>query len=133
MNWTEISKQAGLTEDFMREYQEELMWNLLCEYQVLSEDFIEEMEKKVNWDILASYQRVSFPFIKKHNFHFFRKYLERNPYLSFTEEDWNVLFPDSELEHFKQAVDNIKEQRGTLEALQAKRNQLEQELRILLK
>lgn len=68
MNWTEISKQAGLTEDFIREHEDDMDWEMISKHQTLSMDFIIEYKDKMSMEVL-----------------------KQNPLLSFTEEEWMTM------------------------------------------
>ena len=47
--WAVILCYQVLSEDFIREFQEEVNWRYISYYQVLSEDFIREFSESVNW------------------------------------------------------------------------------------
>lgn len=64
-NWVEFLIRKRLSEDFIREFQYCINWNLVSSYQVLSEEFIEEFKDLVNWDHISRYQKISLDFIKK--------------------------------------------------------------------
>ena len=66
-DWTSLSRHNGLTEDFIREFADEVNWECISSYQHLSEDFIREFKRKVNWDGISSYQHLSEDFIREFN------------------------------------------------------------------
>ena len=63
--WIEISRHKGLTEDFIREFKNEVNWNFISCCQHLSEDFIREFQYEVNWDYIAADQQLSEDFIRE--------------------------------------------------------------------
>ena len=66
IDWEEIAEDFALSEEFMREFQEELPWDILSSEQTLSESFIEEFGHKVYWDKISRYQKLSEAFIQKY-------------------------------------------------------------------
>ena len=64
-DWISVSRHEGLTEDFIREYQDKVAWGNISAYQHLSEDFIREFEDKVCWYCISTYQRLSENFIRE--------------------------------------------------------------------
>ena len=42
-------KKNKLSEDFIREFQDKVVWRYISEYQTLSEDFKEEFKDKINF------------------------------------------------------------------------------------
>lgn len=64
-DWIEVSCHKGLTEDFIREFEDKVNWNWISKYQHLSEDFIREFKNKVNWCCVSTYQRLSEDFIRE--------------------------------------------------------------------
>ena len=52
-----------LSESYMREYKEYLLWGKLCQWQKMSIDFIEEMDKKgwIKWWNLALNEKINIP------------------------------------------------------------------------
>lgn len=66
MNWSNISLQRGLSENFIEEHANDLHWHYICFVQKLSEDFIEKMEEYIDWGQISHFQTLSEPFIKKH-------------------------------------------------------------------
>ena len=64
-DWISVSRHEGLTEDFIREYQDKVAWESISFYQLLSEDFIREFKDKVSWYCISTYQRLSEDFIRE--------------------------------------------------------------------
>jgi hypothetical protein len=54
-----------LSEDFIREYQNEVHWEYISLFQTLSEDFIQEFQNFVDWVNISIFQKLSGEFIKK--------------------------------------------------------------------
>ena len=48
-DWRKISTTRGLSESFIREFQDKVEWHFICENQILSESFIREFQDKVDW------------------------------------------------------------------------------------
>ena len=55
-----------LTEDFIREFQDHVIWGNICFRQFLSEEFLEEFQDKIKWKIISGYQKLSENFIRKY-------------------------------------------------------------------
>ena len=64
-SWLSLSTHKGLTEDFIREFQDKMNWYWISEYQHLSEDFIREFAYKVDWENISAYQHLSEDFIRE--------------------------------------------------------------------
>ncbi len=60
-NWNEINfyKDNKLSEDFIREFQNNINWELVSQYQQLSEDFIREFYNRVDWYYISAYKKLS--------------------------------------------------------------------------
>lgn len=72
-NWLAISVYPNLTEEFIREFSNELDWFYISEHE-LSESFIKEFSHKVNWNKIWRYQsNLSNSFIIE-----FRNHIEWN-------------------------------------------------------
>ena len=63
--WTDVSCHKGLTEDFIREFADEVNWFSISHYQHLSEDFIREFKDKVYWFSISEQQHLSENFIRE--------------------------------------------------------------------
>ena len=68
-NLNEICHMRGLSEDFIREFQNKIeetrSWDRISGYQKLSEDFIREFKDKLSWDRISGYQKLSEDFIRE--------------------------------------------------------------------
>jgi hypothetical protein len=58
MSWYNISKNQVLSEELIRDFQNEVNWIAISEHQYLSSDFIREMQNKIIWPFL--WQRINF-------------------------------------------------------------------------
>ena len=58
-NWRALSRHNGLTEDFIREFQDKVHWDCISIYQHLSEEFIREFKDDVVWTLISIYQHLS--------------------------------------------------------------------------
>lgn len=58
--WNEISNRHDLTEDFIREFADNINWRVLSgsENLVLSDEFLEEFSDKIVWPWISSYKRL---------------------------------------------------------------------------
>ena len=52
-NWMNLSEHTGLTEDFIREFGDNLDWYWISARQRLSEEFIEEFKDKLDMGFIA--------------------------------------------------------------------------------
>ena len=64
-DWGMISQINYLSEDFIREFQDKVVWDYVCYKQKLSEDFIREFQNKVNWHWISIHQTLSEDFINE--------------------------------------------------------------------
>lgn len=64
-SWNVISIHVDLSEDFIREFQNEVDWDSISQYQNLSESFMEEFQHKLNWYLISTCQKMSEDFIIK--------------------------------------------------------------------
>ena len=64
-DWTKISEQENLSEDFIREFESKVNWRSISIYTTLSEDFIREFESKVDWIWISESQELSEDFIRE--------------------------------------------------------------------
>ena len=62
--WYNISLYQRLSEEFIREFQDKVYWRYISDKQILSESFIKEFESKIAWDIIFCSQKLSEQFIK---------------------------------------------------------------------
>ena len=65
LNWRALSRHNGLTEEFIREFQDEVHWDCILIYQHLSEEFIREFKDDVVWTLISIYQHLSEDFIRE--------------------------------------------------------------------
>lgn len=66
-DWYYICNYCKLTEDMIREFQNQVDWYFICSRQKLSESFIEEFKDKVKWVRIGKYQKLSMEFIIKYS------------------------------------------------------------------
>ena len=83
--WSSISK-SRLTEDFIREFQNQVDWVYISSYQRLSEDFIREFEHKVDWVRISIHQILSDEFILE-----FRDSMDWDRYLFYQEASFSII------------------------------------------
>ena len=65
VDWTFISYNQKLSEDFIREFQDKLDWHNISVHQTLSENFIRKFKDKVDWDYISWKQKLSEDFIRE--------------------------------------------------------------------
>jgi len=65
INWTNLSRDQVLSEDFIREFQDKVDWDYISINQILSENFIREFKDKVDWHWISKYQTLSEEFIRE--------------------------------------------------------------------
>ena len=65
VKWGYISAKQHLSEEFIREFADEVDWVGISLCQRLSEDFIREFKDKVGWYCVSKYQRLSEDFIRE--------------------------------------------------------------------
>jgi hypothetical protein len=63
--WSGISQHQKLSEDFIREFKNDVDWDYISSYQRLSEDFIREFQDRVNWYWISIFQKLSENFIRE--------------------------------------------------------------------
>ena len=64
-DWMSVSAHKFLTEDFIREFADEVKWGYISAKQHLSEEFIREFADEVNWVGISLCQRLSEDFIRE--------------------------------------------------------------------
>ena len=57
--WRELSAHRYLSEDFIREFKDDVSWFQISIYQRLSEDFIREFADRVDWGSISKCQHLS--------------------------------------------------------------------------
>ena len=65
INWSKISTDYKLSENFIREFKDKVDWVYISKHQILSENFIKEFEDKVDWYNICVYQKLSEDFIRE--------------------------------------------------------------------
>ena len=63
--WRELSSHRYLSEDFIREFKDDVSWFQISMYQRLSEDFIREFADRVDWGSISKCQHLSEDFIRE--------------------------------------------------------------------
>lgn len=61
-----INPSQTFSEGFIRDFRNELNWEILIKRSFLSEKFIEEFADCINWPLTCYYQIISEKFIRKH-------------------------------------------------------------------
>ena len=64
VNWLYISYYYKLSENFIKEFQDEVYWGYISKNQKLSESFIEEFKHKIYWCEISIYQKLLIKFKK---------------------------------------------------------------------
>ena len=64
-DWMRISARQKLSEDFIREFEDNVDWGCISANQKLSENFIREFQDKVNWLCISAQQKLSEAFIRE--------------------------------------------------------------------
>lgn len=59
LDWYGISMSKKLSEGFIREFKDNVVWSYISAYQKLSEDFIREFKNKVDWFNISKHQKLS--------------------------------------------------------------------------
>ena len=79
--WIKLSSKCKLSEDFIREFKDNLNWNYISRNQKLSEDFIREFQDKVNWKYISEKQTLSKDFIREFQDRIKFEFLQDNKHL----------------------------------------------------
>jgi len=58
-DWIEICEKYKLSEEFIREFSEEVYWDYISVFQPLSDELIREFSEKVNWYCIIGNQNMS--------------------------------------------------------------------------
>ena len=97
--WRELSAHRYLSEDFIREFKDDVSWFQISIYQRLSEDFIREFADRVDWGSISKCQHLSEDFIRefqdKVKWYWISRYqhLHENFIREFAGEvDWDCIF-----------------------------------------
>ena len=67
VDWYWISINQRLSEEFIREFKDRVTWDWISRYQTLSENFIREFKDRVDWYWISANQTLSAKFIKEFN------------------------------------------------------------------
>jgi hypothetical protein len=67
LNWPQISYIQKISEEFICEFQDKVDWGYISFRQILSEDFMKKFTDKVNWDNVSSKQLMSNGFIHENS------------------------------------------------------------------
>jgi hypothetical protein len=94
--WEYICSNQKLSEEFIREFFNRVDWEYISISQKLSEGFIREFSNKVDWECIAEYQKLSEGFIRENsnklNFGYIAKYQKLS--LEFIKE-YNLEIPET--------------------------------------
>ena len=63
--WTDASYYLNLSEEFIREFKNEVDWENISAFQILTENFIREFKGLVYWPYISGKQELSFNFIRE--------------------------------------------------------------------
>lgn len=95
MDWNQISRQPDLSEDFIREYEKQINWDILLlsqnKSEKINESFVENLKDVIDWSAVARSQLLSFSFIKQHLPRLPVKWLMGNTRLRFSTIQWEEL------------------------------------------
>ena len=64
-DWEGVSREKDLSEEFIREFKNDLEWFSVSKFQKLSESLIVELKGYVNWLGVSKYQKLSENFIRE--------------------------------------------------------------------
>ena len=65
IDWSKLSKDEILSEEFIKTYAEFLDWANICTFQKLSENLIRDYLQYINWNCLSACQELSEEFIEE--------------------------------------------------------------------
>ena len=65
VDWENISRYQTLSEEFIREFKDKVVWHNISFSQTLSEEFIREFKDKVHWYSISANQVLSEEFIRE--------------------------------------------------------------------
>ena len=91
VDWYCISRYQRLSEDFIREFQDRLEMFWIAQYQILSEDFIRDFKNKLDWSLISKCQHLSEDFIREFKDYVNWEYISQYQHLS---EDFIGEFTD---------------------------------------
>lgn len=80
LDWKSISNYNSLSENFIEEFQDNVIWSVICTFQKLSEDFINKFYDKVNYKVISNLQisHLSIDFIFKNKDKLDMKIIKQN-------------------------------------------------------
>lgn len=64
-SWEELSENVELSEQFIRDFKDDVDWEHISMYQKLSDPFIRDFKDKVDLDWISKHQRLSESFIRE--------------------------------------------------------------------
>ena len=65
IDWTYISYDQRLSEDFIREFKFLLNWGYITKYQYLSEDFIREFKNELDLELIFTLDKITKEFYEE--------------------------------------------------------------------
>ena len=66
IDWRNVSTYQKMTENFIREFEDKVCWYRVPTSQSLSDRFVIEYNNKVDWEFYFYYTEGSFPIMKKY-------------------------------------------------------------------
>ena len=63
-DWLTISLKDKLSEEFIREFQDNVIWQYICEHQTLSKDFLNEFKDRIIWSCYFVSKEVEYEIMK---------------------------------------------------------------------
>ena len=93
-NWYNKSSTEVLSEEYIRENADDVIWDCISFYQKLSEGFISEFRDKVDWWNISIAQKLSEKFIKEFTDKVFWEYISEYQKLSeeFIRENYDKIY-----------------------------------------
>ena len=90
--WRNISACQKLSENFIRKFQDKVDWANIFVYQKLSENFICDFQDKVDWECISKYQKLSKSFIQRYEDYLYLFFIRDNwIYKSTEEKKWSII------------------------------------------
>ena len=86
VKWNYISLKQVLSEDFIREFIDEIKWYAISKHQILSENFISEFANQVDWWAISRYQKLSNEFLNR-----FKNDISWADYFYYHESDISIM------------------------------------------
>lgn len=66
VDWKRISRNQTLSKSFIREFKDQVDWWFISRHQTLSENFIKEFKDRVDWTAISYYKTLSKEFIREY-------------------------------------------------------------------